>query len=871
MKKIISIVLTVAMLLSMLIAVIPVSAATVPEGYTAVSTVAQFEAMQSGGKYYLTNDLTITKNSTMENGTFDGGGHTITLGNGAISVFGWFGRGTMNVSNLKIEGTVTWDNSQSTFPEHVGPLVFHGGNGWKVDNVTSNVNININFAKDYAAGKGHYFGGIVSKAEGNCSITNSTYGGTVTITGDKLRRSFGAIVGELKYGENTVSNCTNNGKITATASVSNDWLGIGGIVGSVGDETGAVTGEMSITNCTNNGIIDCSVPLANVGGIVGIIKNTSFTISGCSNTKAISGRSLSGTNMGVGGIVGASNYGKAADKKLLINECSNSGALALCDSADDQGASYVGGMIGRVHLMGLFDVLGCKNSGNINVPNQTNSQYGGTGGIVGGFTDLNSVDAVWNIKNCSNSAQIIGNASTGGIIGVTLKIDAPLDFLVSNYVNSGAVTSVSIFAGGIMGMYGSLLQGQNRFDSLTFRNCSNSGSVTAAWEAAGIIANMNVPNGTTLVQNCANSGALASKDATGAWKTAGIIYKCQNTAIVKDCVNTGTLGEGGGPIAPVRDGQTIAKLTTAGNTYSNNVSTTHGTVVSAATATTSVNSINSTASKPDFTEVNAAITLANSKVEADYTEESWAKLESALTKASTALNTTKQLEADAAAVELNGAIASLVRADLNFTSLKAKIAEAEGLDLNKYSIATRAVLNDSIAAAKKALAAIDQETINAARDALAQTMSSLKTSKIALAADHSVLNYWIKEAESLTKEDYTEKTWNAMTEKLTIAKAAQSETNQQEVNAAADVLKAAIQALKKAPVKIESDEEDKTDQTDSTDATDQTEAVDDPITDVPTEPAEEESGCGSAITATAVVSCVLISLGAGIAFKKKED
>ena len=222
MKKLVSIGLVVTMLLSMVLVIVPAINAedpvSVPDGYTAVNSLADFKKMTSGGKYYLTTDLTIDQNSGMQNGTFDGGGHTITLGSGVNSVFGWFGNGTMNVSNLVIEGAVTWDNTKASFPDHVGTLAIHGGNGWKVDNVVSKVDININFGADYASGKDHHFGGIMSKAEGNCSISNSTYEGTVTITGDRIRRSFGAIVGELKYGVNSITNCTNNGNITATST-----------------------------------------------------------------------------------------------------------------------------------------------------------------------------------------------------------------------------------------------------------------------------------------------------------------------------------------------------------------------------------------------------------------------------------------------------------------------------------------------------------------------------------------------------------------------------------------------------------------------------------------------------------------------------
>ena len=57
MKRTISILVIVAMMLASLLAIVPVSAAT-PEG-TPVKNAKEFAAMEADGTYYLANDITI--------------------------------------------------------------------------------------------------------------------------------------------------------------------------------------------------------------------------------------------------------------------------------------------------------------------------------------------------------------------------------------------------------------------------------------------------------------------------------------------------------------------------------------------------------------------------------------------------------------------------------------------------------------------------------------------------------------------------------------------------------------------------------------------------------------------------------------------
>ena len=76
MKRTISILVIVAMMLASLLAIVPVSAAE-PEG-TPVKNAKEFAAMDATGTYYLADDITISAPSADFKGTLDGNGHTIS-------------------------------------------------------------------------------------------------------------------------------------------------------------------------------------------------------------------------------------------------------------------------------------------------------------------------------------------------------------------------------------------------------------------------------------------------------------------------------------------------------------------------------------------------------------------------------------------------------------------------------------------------------------------------------------------------------------------------------------------------------------------------------------------------------------------------
>ena len=190
MKKLISILLTVAMILSMCVAAIPASAAEnasasekkatvaanhVPAdfdgdgvtdaGAKKITTVAELKGIAAGQKAYLANDLLVKpedKNGSLiliggwftEDTYLDGCGYTIEFDKTAaattqtaVALFNG-GTKTITIKNLNLTGVM---NTTDALDTHVAVLCKHGSNA-VVENVVIDVDMNLNVIKNASAG-----------------------------------------------------------------------------------------------------------------------------------------------------------------------------------------------------------------------------------------------------------------------------------------------------------------------------------------------------------------------------------------------------------------------------------------------------------------------------------------------------------------------------------------------------------------------------------------------------------------------------------------------------------------------------------------------------------------------------------------------
>ena len=276
MRKTLSIVLSVVMILSACCFALPVSAA--PEG-TPINTADEFMAMAADGTYYLNADITLAASYEAPfSGTIDGNGKTVTISAPMFKEF----NGT--AKNLTINGSINSDSD-------AGSLAVTSTAGMVVENVTTNVNINV-------IGTGKHAGGLFATNYGmevTSTYTNCVNNGNIYVdtAEDKPRGGgFGGI------GENSIfTNCVNNGDVYVKGTT----ICAAGFLARPVLHPGLNTAEAYF--CVNNGNITsedlntgaASSDAAGIFGYCGSSGNIGFyRIYGCLNTGNITGQRYTG-------------------------------------------------------------------------------------------------------------------------------------------------------------------------------------------------------------------------------------------------------------------------------------------------------------------------------------------------------------------------------------------------------------------------------------------------------------------------------------------------------------------------------------------------------------------------------------------------
>ncbi len=820
MKRTLSVLLVLAMLLVSVLAMIPVSAATVEE----IETAEDFAKMDPTKDYKLIADIELDKTYAGGEftGDFDGNGHTITLGGEALGVFGNFNGG--KVKNLTIEGDIM--AAQST---DVGALFRWGWGTFE-------------------------------------NITNDT---TITL-------QFDAKVGQLKVGgiaglvkkKSTFKNCVNNGDITIDSNGEQQEHYVGGIMGQATGNGDNAKGQLiKMEDCTNTGNIVSDAAGAYLGGMAGHVANMRFEAYSCVNgvdtqrtrgaltaTQSAALANKDNSYTGVGGMVGGTHQGGGNDGlSIVMSQCINYGPLTAVEAEGiPSSCFYIGGMLGRGLHNNVFRTSNCKNFGNITVP-ESDQGWSGAGGMAGCFMTVGMSWAGTNVagttimEGCTNEGAIAGKKA-GGLWGSVYQMYHYDHKVVLQYCeNKGNITAKEE-AGGMIGL---LNDSDSVASDLTIQNCKNTGAITSKNIAAGIVGRISQLGGKSIpsINNCVNTGTITTTGAgatVGTAVAAGILgvmptgqtmyvddtwnkkLDGTNTYVVnkpdtttqieiKDCVVTGALVKADTPesnrFAITYSGYTLTDSST-GNLFKTGIAPADGkfggTESAESACNTKIGTIKTTVI--DVSALDAKVKDAKAeRIEGDYQETAWAAYEAAITAAdafladyfdATEQDVTDQVNAlDAALTTLEN---SLKPVDNDKKTLQDKVTEGEGklADEAKYTGLSVNRLKEALDAAK---------TVIASGDRISQFTA-------------------------------------ALTE-----------------------LTDAIEGLKEKPVQGE----DPGTQGGTTPGGDSTQAAGDA-----TDPAgdatgaagdEEEGGCGSAIAATAVVLSTVIALGAGVAFKKRED
>ena len=400
----------------MMLTMIPFSiSAETTSGATAITSAAEFAAMEEDGNYYLANGITIsaTYEKTFK-GTFDGRGFTVIT---TVPLF-------KEVRNATIENLV-----MTGFVKGMASVASYVTGNTTFNNIVNECTIN-------ATGTNAYLEGDFSS---NVTSTDSIAGGIA-----------GLVIGTTLDKDNNVEtkvvfeNCINKGSVTVTDITKNGSAG--GVIGAAMFHSSFGNGDflnklnIEFVNCKNTADIEA---VNHAGGIIGYtmnLKSISFNL--CENSGNIK------CNANGGGIIG---YCQITSTPTVVTDCYNSGNVTF-RTADVK--SQLGGVAG--YLRCSAQVINCYNSGAI-----TSTDH--AAGIVGRIADKSSY------IYCVNTGSIDANSDNADYVGGILGYDGGIENDIYYCYNTGSIKTNG-YGGGISGRIHNILS--------DVVGCYNSGTIS---------------------------------------------------------------------------------------------------------------------------------------------------------------------------------------------------------------------------------------------------------------------------------------------------------------------------------------------------------------------------------------------------------
>lgn len=295
---------------------------------------------------------------------------------------------------------------------------------------------------------------------------------------------FGPLVGYCSDGK--ITNCSSSATVTLSqcnSLANNKDLCVGGLVGR--NRAAEIIGCTSSTSIVADAtyVVDAaSKSNLYIGGFTGYCSNPNGVLEKCTNTGNISVASTA-LNIYVGGICAKASAG-------TITGCSNSGAITAATvraDGDPCQSIYLGGLLSIVdaNKEQSIEVIGCSNSGDITSASDVKQQtIGGIAGVVSNCK-VSSCYVKSNITSADGGSAF---ADAGGIIGeaVSSSVDG-CRYYGTIFENSQPITGKRVF-GGIIGK----------------ADDASSAGVTTACGFGGTI------NGTTITETDLSTCAIGS-------------------------------------------------------------------------------------------------------------------------------------------------------------------------------------------------------------------------------------------------------------------------------------------------------------------------------------------------------------------------
>ncbi|MBP5538796.1 MAG: hypothetical protein J6X69_03025, partial [Bacteroidales bacterium] len=479
------------------------------------------------------------------------------------------------------------DEPWTTLTDSYGGRILGGGHCISHINIQSSTSANVGFfGKGYAkelhdltfgSEDGLTYDGtscIVNGLVTESASATWTYTGLVTVAGADIvnvtnfvpmtvlsktnRSSRTAGIAGWTTSNIRITGCRNYGAITVedhAMTKDTPYLAAAGILGGLNTSSA----EALVSDCHNYASVTSNNQCMNaMGGIVAMAYHTSnkLTVQNCTNSGRIA-LTYSGTQnekFSIGGIVGKPTG--VAGKEVEIANCTNTGAIY----SEAVHQHYVGGIAGYGDGVSISS---CRNEGTVDIDHSVNpsARFQNIGGILGGtFTEYGDNRLTGNVntgrvtmkvasgghnKTPSSSTTFYG-VNAGGIIGMANDVSALSgnrnegDVVAENaYKATKATYPAVVHAGGIVGYDFGDLSGfsDNTFTGTVTAKTTNAEAAASEVYAGGIIGRQRAA---TMLSGAGDGTITTEAAAAGADRYAGSIAG-YNDGTIATCTYAGTV------------------------------------------------------------------------------------------------------------------------------------------------------------------------------------------------------------------------------------------------------------------------------------------------------------------------------------------
>lgn len=497
-------------------------------------------------------------------GTLNGNGKRILNLKTDVPFIQAIGTGAL-VKDVIIDASCEFGVWYGTKSIEFGPLVGYCSDG-KITNCSSSATVTLSQCNSLAINNDLYVGGLVGRNRAaeilGCTsstsiVADATY---VVDAASKPNLYIGGFTGYCSNPNGVLENCSNTGNISVASTALNIY--VGGICAKASAGT--------ITGCSNSGAITAATARATgdpckfiyLGGLFSVVdtgEDASLKVTGCTNSGDITSNS-NVKQLIVGGI--AAQLGTA---NAIFSGNTTSGNITTTKALRNL---YCGGLFGRITAAQALALNGEPCTGNINIgATESNaSTYLYCGGLIGQTTKNITIGGDVTCKSnitydISATANIAAESFFGGIVGCAYG--APIT--ISGMNPSGVITiqspskkAMQHKLSGFGGIIGGATKGAKISDcsssiyvKMTDQTSKTNGCAVHLGGIAGRLYGGNVE-----IKHCTNSGRQQNNHYNNnIWSnnysgnvTGGIVgsigYLAGNTeysAIIDDCHNTGSV------------------------------------------------------------------------------------------------------------------------------------------------------------------------------------------------------------------------------------------------------------------------------------------------------------------------------------------